>query len=295
MSVVASVVWPRKQVAKNDGNGAYQHKPRHSICPRVMRPATWAKLAANTKGIKMNQGFSNVYNDKVRAEAYDRLEFPGTYYLAYRDLPAIIVNHIQGKKAIDFGCGTGRSTRFLRKLGFDVIGVDIAEHMLTLARKRDPDGEYRLVPDGNLDGFAADSFDLALCMFTFDNIPTMEKKVLLFESLKRLLNRNGRIVSVVSSPEIYVNEWASFSTKDFPENQTAKSGEKVFIVMLDVDDSRPVEDIIWMDEDYRETHRLAGLVPVNNYRPLANQDEQYNWFRETKIARWVIYVLRAGE
>ena len=86
----------------------------------------------------MNEEFSNVYNDRVRAEAYDRLEFPGTYYLAYRDLPAIIRRHVQGRKAIDFGCGTGRSTRFLRKLGFDVVGVDIAEQMLTLARKRDP-------------------------------------------------------------------------------------------------------------------------------------------------------------
>ncbi len=243
----------------------------------------------------MKDSFSNVYNDKVRAEAYDRLEFPGTYYLAYRDLPAIISEHVQGRTALDFGCGTGRSTRFLRKLGFDVVGVDIAEHMLALARKRDPDGEYRLVPDGNLDGFAADTYDLVLSAFTFDNIPTMEKKVLHFQSLKRLLNRNGRIVSVVSSPEIYVNEWASFSTKDFPENRSAMSGEKVLIVMLDVEDSRPVEDIIWTDQDYAKTYELAGLVPVNISRPLANPTEPYNWVSETKIAPWVIYVLRPGE
>ncbi|MBF8295469.1 MAG: hypothetical protein HW389_2014 [Bacteroidetes bacterium] len=183
----------------------------------------------------------------------------------------------------------------MRKLGFDVVGVDIAEHMLTMARKRDPDGEYHLVPDGNLDGFAADTYDLVLSAFTFDNIPTMEKKVLHFQSLKRLLNRNGRIVSVVSSPEIYVNEWASFSTKDFPENRAAKSGEKALIVMLDVDDSRPVEDIIWKDQDYEQTYKLAGLVPVNISRPLANQTEPYNWVSETKIAPWVIYVLRSGE
>jgi ubiquinone/menaquinone biosynthesis C-methylase UbiE len=214
--------------------------------------------------------------------------------LAYRDLPAIISRYVQGKKAIDFGCGTGRSTRFLRQLGFDVVGVDIADQMLTLARKRDPDGEYRLVPDGNLQGLAADTYDLVLSVFTFDNIPTMEKKVLLLQSLKRLLNRNGRIVSVVSSPEIYVNEWASFSTKDFPQNRTAKSGEKVYIVMLDVEDSRPVEDIIWMDQDYRETYKLAGLEPVNISRPLANETEPYRWVSETKIAPWVIYVLRPG-
>lgn len=243
----------------------------------------------------MDQKFSNVYNDKVRAESYDRLEFPGTYYLAYRDLPAIIRKHVPGRRAVDFGCGTGRSTRFLRTLGFDVVGVDIAEHMLTLARKHDPDGEYRLVQESNFDGLPAGAYDLVLSAFTFDNIPTMEQKVRLFKSLKRLLNRNGCIVSVVSSPEIYVNEWASFSTKNFPENRTAKSGQKVSIVMLDVDDSRPVEDIIWMDQDYHETYKLAGLLPVDIYKPLANKNEPYKWVSETTVAPWVIYVLRPAE
>ncbi|MFI5253126.1 MAG: class I SAM-dependent DNA methyltransferase [Bacteroidota bacterium] len=243
----------------------------------------------------MNNDFFNVYNDKVRAEAYDRLEFPGTYHLAFRDLPAIISKHVKGKKAIDFGCGTGRSTRFLRKLGFDVVGVDISEPMLALARKNDPEGEYHLVPEGKLDGLDTQTYDLILSAFTFDNIPTMEKRVLLFQSLKRLLNPNGCIVSVVSSPEIYVNEWASFSTKDYPQNRSAKSGEKVFIVMLDVEDRRPVEDIIWHDQDYLETYKLAGLTPVEILKPVGNLNEPYNWVSETKIAPWVIYVLRAGE
>jgi len=31
---------------------------------------------------------------------------------------------VRGRKAVDFGCGAGRSTRFLRTLGFDAVGVD---------------------------------------------------------------------------------------------------------------------------------------------------------------------------
>jgi SAM-dependent methyltransferase len=243
----------------------------------------------------MRQPFSNVYDDRTRAESYDRLEFPGTYYLAYRDLPAIINTHVQGKKALDFGCGTGRSTRFLRHLGFDVVGVDIADHMLARARERDPGGSYLLIPDGSLEGLDADTYDLVLSVFTFDNIATMEKKVRLFTSLRHLLNRNGSLISVVSSPEIYVNEWASFSTKDFPQNRTVKSGEKVLITMLDVEDRRPVEDIIWSDHDYLETYRRAGLQIAQVYRPLASESEPFNWVSETTIAPWVIYVLQRKE
>ena len=243
----------------------------------------------------MNQEFSNTYDDNVRAEAYDRLEFPGTYYLAYRDLPAIIRKHVTGSKAIDFRCGAGRSTRFLRTLGFDVIGVDISEHMLAFARRRDPDGDYRLIPDGDLGSFATGGYDLVSAVFTFDNIPTMEKKLSLFQSLKRLLNPSGRIVIVVSSPEIYVHEWTSFSTKEFPQNRSAKSGEKVFIVMLDVEDRRPVEDILWTADDYVETFSRAGLVLIDTYKPLGNHTEPYRWVSETAIAPWAIYVLRPKE
>ncbi len=240
--------------------------------------------------------FFNVYGDSTRADAYAALEFPGTYYLAYRDLPKIIGEHVNGTSALDFGCGTGRSTRFLTKLGFEsVVGVDIAEQMLVQARVRDSEGEYRLVTDGDLGEIAAASYDLVLSVFTFDNIPTMDKKVSLFRSLKQLLKDGGRIVSLVSSPEIYVNEWASFSTKNFPENRTAVSGDKVRIVMLDVEDSRPVEDIIWSNADYMEVYKRAGLKSVKVYWPLASQDEPYTWLSETVIAPWVIYVLENCE
>ena len=239
----------------------------------------------------MSEGFANVYDDKERASAYARLELPGTYYLAYRDLPAIIGEHVRGTKALDFGCGAGRSSRFLRALGFDTVGVDIAEPMLARAREQDPQGDYRLVPDGDLSTLASGNYDLALSAFTFDNVPTMEKKVALFQALKDLLSGDGRIVNLVSSPEIYVNEWASFSTADFSENRAAASGDKVRIVMLDVEDKRPVEDVLWTDEAYHEVYQRVGLVPIKTYRPLASQTEPYAWVSETKIAPWVIYVL----
>lgn len=241
------------------------------------------------------EDFSNVYDDDRRARAYADLEFPGTYYLAYRDLPEIFAEHVKGRKALDFGCGTGRSTRFLRGLGFDVVGVDIAGPMIAQARERDPGGDYRLVAETDLERLAAETYDLILSAFTFDNIPAMERKATLFGDLKRLLRADGCIVSLVSSPDIYVHEWASFSTKDFPENRAARSGDKVRIVMLDVEDARPVEDVVWSDEDYHEAYRRAGLTAVRTYRPLARASEPYRWVSEMTIAPWVIYVLARAE
>jgi len=236
--------------------------------------------------------FDNVYDDARRAEAYAKMEFPGTYYLAYRDLPGIIAGHVKGKTALDFGCGTGRSTRFLKCLGFTAVGVDIADDMLAQARAADPGGDYRLVEDGSLRQPESETYDLVLSVFTFDNIPTMERKVDLFSELGGMLRRGGAIVSVVSAPEIYINEWASFSTRDFPENRRARSGDKVRIIITDVDDKRPVEDIVWTDDAYRDVYQRAGLEVVEMLKPLGKPGEPYEWVNETSIAPWVVYVLK---
>ena len=163
----------------------------------------------------MNMEFVNCYGDANRADAYATLEFANTYYLAYRDLAAVLTEHARGTKALDFGCGTGRSTRLLRKLGFEVTGVDISEDMLRIARGVDPSGDYRLVPNDCFDELEVGAFDLVLSAFTFDNIRGA-MKTRIFRDLTKLLTPAGIIVSLVSSPQIYTHEWASFSAKKRP-------------------------------------------------------------------------------
>jgi SAM-dependent methyltransferase len=244
--------------------------------------------------VPIANAIANAYDDRIRAEAYAELELHGTYYLAFRDLPAIIGEHVHGVRALDFGCGAGRSTRFLRKIGFDVVGVDISERMLMLARQRDPAGEYHLLPGGDLGALAANSYDLILSAFPFDYVPTREQKVTLLTSLKRLLSRDGRIVNLVSSADLYVNEWLSFSTREFSGNQSARSGDKALVVMLDVEDRRPIEDILWTHDDYLDVYQRARLQVHRTYRPLGKPGEEFAWKTELSIPPWSIYVLGAA-
>jgi ubiquinone/menaquinone biosynthesis C-methylase UbiE len=240
----------------------------------------------------MKARFVNCYEDTVRAEAYARLAFAGTYALAYRDLPALLAEHVPGRRALDFGCGTGRSTRFLSELGFAATGVDISEEMLRLARQADPDGDYRLVPGDDLSGFGARSFDLVLAAFTFDNVPDHENRITLLAALERLLVPDGGLVLVASRPEIYTHEWVSFSTRDFPENRDAGSGDTVRIIVTDHGDNRPVEDVLWPDASYRDAFERASLRVVASHIPLARGDEPWPWVNETAIGPWVIYVAK---
>lgn len=236
--------------------------------------------------------FVNCYENAARAAAYSKLEFANTYHLAFRDLPEIFRAHAKGTAALDFGCGAGRSTRFLRGLGFAAVGVDISQEMVAKAREVDPQGDYRVIPGDDMSGLPPESFSLIQSAFTFDNVPGMDTKVRLFRDLRALLTTDGILVNIVSNPEIYLHEWASFSTKDFPENQKAKPGDPVRIITVDFEDRSPAVDILWPHESYLEVYGRAGLEVLEVRKPLARGDEPYRWVSETHIAPWVIYALR---
>ena len=242
----------------------------------------------------MAEQFANVYNDDARALAYSHLEFPGTYYLAFRDIPGLLLEHVTGRRALDFGCGAGRSSRFLKDLGFEVTGVDISASMLACARERDRGGAYLLVPDGDLSSLTPSGFDLVFSAFTFDNVPGRKARAHLFRQFHELLSPRGRVVNLVSAPEIYLNEWTSFTTREFAENRSAGAGDIVRIVMLDVPDRRPVEDVLWLDRDYHELYAEAGLEVVALHRPLGTAADPYQWVSETRTSPWAIYVLQKG-
>lgn len=235
--------------------------------------------------------FENSWGNQTKAESYSKLEFPNTYYLAYRDLPDIISKHVTGNHAIDFGCGTGRSSRFLKQLGFDVIGIDISKDMLEIARNLDLSGDYQLVLNGKYDHLGLNQFDLVQSIFTFDNIPGWTNRTNILKGLRDLMKPTGKMICLDSTPELYVNEWASFTTKNFPENWTAKTGDIVHDIMLDVEDRRPVKDIFWSMEDYNKLFNLAGLKIELTYKPLGYNNEPFDWKSEKEIAPWMIFIL----
>ena len=64
-------------------------------------------------------------------------------------------------RVLDLGCGAGRTTIALRRMGYDVTGIDLAERLLAEARRLDPAVDVRLMDAAALD-FADATFDAAL-------------------------------------------------------------------------------------------------------------------------------------
>jgi ubiquinone/menaquinone biosynthesis C-methylase UbiE len=143
------------------------------------------------------------------AEEYSQLDIKDTFYLGYRDIPKFIKKYVKGKKALDFGCGSGRSTRFLKKLGFDTTSVDKNKDQINEAKKLDPEGDYLLLKNFKIP-LNDSSFDLILIYAVLMEIPSKEDMKKIFLELRRVLKKEGIVIILTDAENMYKHDCASF-------------------------------------------------------------------------------------
>jgi SAM-dependent methyltransferase len=79
----------------------------------------------------------NIYDDPVFFAGYSRLKRFGTGWTTAFELPSFLslLPDVTGSRVLDLGCGAGQFAHHLAERGAaEVIGVDLSETMLTLAR-----------------------------------------------------------------------------------------------------------------------------------------------------------------
>jgi SAM-dependent methyltransferase len=226
------------------------------------------------------------YNEE-NAQKYKKTKvFDGTYLLAYRDIPAILKRFVRGKRAIDYGCGTGRSTRFLKDLGYETIGVDISKEMLEQALSIDKKNHYCLVENAKIP-VLDDSCDLIFACYVVCAIPTREELIAVFEEVHRCLKKGGIFVAVTACDDFYTGNWLSYDV-DFPENKNLKSGDpaKFYLKDLDVE----LTNYYWTHRDYCEVSAATSLKIVERFLPLGHPSDGMDWVSETEHPPYAIYV-----
>lgn len=224
------------------------------------------------------------------AGEYAELEMQGTQYLAFRDIPMLIREYAGPiKSVLDYGCGAGRSTRFLKRVGFNVTGVDVSQEMLEQARSKDASGEYLHIPSGLLP-FEDSSFDLIFSSFVFLEVSRIEEIEGILREMKRVLRKDGIIIFVTASTEATAGNWVSLSYS-FPENnKPLRSGDTVKLLIQGID--VVLHDYFWTEQDYIGAAERAGLILAKLHKPLGSPDDSIEWRDETKMSPVAIYVLR---
>ena len=92
-------------------------------------------------------------------------------------------------KVLDMACGTGDVSIALRRKGLDVVGADISENMLALARKKAPEIDFRYGDASELP-FADGSFDAVTIAFGIRNF---DPRAQCIRELHRVLKDGGML------------------------------------------------------------------------------------------------------
>lgn len=229
------------------------------------------------------------HNYKKFSSDYAKLGLDGTYYLAFRDLPELFKRWVTGNSALDYGCGSGRSTTFLKMHEFNTIGVDISLEMIHEATTKDPNGEYYHINSGLLN-FQDESFDLIFSSFVFLEIATIHEFKNILSEMKRVLTKNGCIFLVTSPASEFNRNWVSF-LYDFPENTTPKnSGDTLKVQIKNTEVI--LYDYYWTEFDYRKSIEECGLSLKRLYTPLGNMNDPIQWLDEIKYPYIAIYIIK---
>lgn len=126
---------------------------------------------------------------------------------------------VEGKKVLDLGCGTGVPfDTYLRKQGYDLTGVDIADKHIEKARENLPEAEF-IQGDFFEQDFKQNSFDVVVSFYAIFHIPREEHERL-FTRIRKWVDDNGLILVTLGSSEMdnYEDEiggqkmvWSSYS------------------------------------------------------------------------------------
>jgi ubiquinone/menaquinone biosynthesis C-methylase UbiE len=119
-----------------------------------------------------------------RGVRYDRLET--------RALDRLLPPAPTGGQLLEIGCGTGHWSQCFCSRGFEVMGVDISERMITLARKKDMAGATFEVADAERLPFADETFDVAAAITTLEFVGDSPRAVA--EMARCVKKRGGTLI-----------------------------------------------------------------------------------------------------
>ena len=153
----------------------------------------------------------------VLAPFYDVVALP---IEGVRDKVVDFTNARDGSTILDVATGTGKQAFAFAKRGYDVIGIDLTESMLRIARKNNENGLVKFeVGDGTHLRFEENSYDVSCVSFALHDMPRAIRERVLKE-IVRVTKSNGTLVIVdYALPENKVGRFLIYRLVSFYEGE----------------------------------------------------------------------------
>lgn len=135
--------------------------------------------------------FSTIYDDLTENVNYEvRSDYISDFF---------ITNGVLNGKILDLACGTGSFSLQFRKKGYEVVGVDLSEDMLTVAQSK-LGGDCTLIKASMTDYLQPNEYDgIICCLDSFNHIADFDDLQKAFDNCYTNLKENGIFVFDVNT------------------------------------------------------------------------------------------------
>lgn len=167
---------------------------------------------------------------------------------------------------MDFGCGAGRSTRFIKLAAplSRVIGFDRSLPMLVQARLSDPDGEYCEASGQYV--LDSESFDVLVAANVLVEAPCHNDLAQVVREIARLTRVGGSVVIMATNEPAFRCSYTSFS---YAHTGPIKDGTPVLCQVETSAGRVLIPDYVWTSDTITRLFEFSGCRAVNIERPPA--------------------------
>jgi len=128
----------------------------------------------------------------------------------------------RSEPVLELACGTGRVSIRLAEVGAQIVGLDLSEAMLAVAREKSASLENARWVCGDIRAFdLGERFGLIVIPgHAFQNLTDADEQLACLEAIGRHLTENGKLVIHVDSPDL---DWlGELATRDAPVLEPAE-------------------------------------------------------------------------
>lgn len=142
------------------------------------------------------------------AEKYYELYKDDTSDLKYFDLFLKDCKH----RILDLGCGMGHYSNYMYDKEFDVVGIDISENMINIAKRNNPNIEFIVSDICDLDVIKKYKFDGVVLAYVLQHL-SKEEVINLFNQMNDIVNDNGKLLMFLREGNGVVEEIEPIDTR----------------------------------------------------------------------------------
>lgn len=195
----------------------------------------------------------NIYDDEIFFEGYRKIRDNELNANNLFEIPALfsMMPDLNGKKVLDLGCGFGEHCmRLIHDGAEQVIGIDISEKMLEIARKENSDSKISYI-NMPMEDIAQlnERFDMVISSLAFHYVEDFSGVV---KNIYKMLCEGGLFIFSQENPLCTCHSGSDRWTRD-------ENGNKVYLNLANygVEGER---ESVWFVDNVKKYHRTFSTI-----------------------------------